>query len=374
MLKAEIYRILSRKTGLVAMAAGFLFILYYTMGNTVWGEGLVDGGRIYYGAQAIARDKEIAAEFAGPLTEETVREIWEKYGPPVNYANRSTTMEGLEAAAATGGSDNFCNRFVAWRFGEETVGEDGEITYVLEEGWTGSRYLQGDYVFGYTGGSGWYWDIFMMAYQLSYVAIIVFLSPMFSEDYAYRTADIILPTAKGRLTLWKKRLAVGCGLASAYYWLVCGSVFLLYLACYGAGGLEASCAVAGLPVFLATDYIPMWKGLLQLYLCGWLGALVLAVTVCAVSAASRKSFSSLVRSLALYIGPFALLRLVLDMLPMGRLNTLLHYICYSMPFSYTGTFANAPDNSRLLLTATALSAALLGAAYGAYRYCHYQVK
>ncbi|MCI8542322.1 MAG: hypothetical protein HFH95_03240 [Lachnospiraceae bacterium] len=373
MFRAEIYRVFSRKAGLAAMLAGLFFILYYTMGNTVWGEGLVDEGRIYYGKEAIRRDKEIAAEFSGPLTEDVVRAIWEKYGPPVNYANRSTTKEGLEAAAATGGNDNYCNRAMTSLFGEEIVGEDGEVTYALAEGWTESRYLQGGYTFGYTGSSRWFWDRFMMAYQLAYITIIVFLCPMFSEDYAFRTTDIILPAAKGRFRLWRLRLAVGCFLASAYYWLACGSIFLLYIAYYGTEGLSVSCGLAGVPMFFPEDDISMGKGLLMLYLCGWAAAVVLAALVCAVSAASRQSFSSLVRSLALYIGPFAFMRLVLDSLPRGRVNSLLHMICYSMPLSFCGSYVEVSHGERWLMAAVALAAAVSGAAVSARRYCHHQV-
>ena len=78
MFKTEIYRLLSKKTGIVAMLAAMFFIVYYTLGNFVWGEGVIDDGRIYHGREAIARDKEITAEFTGILTEETVRAIWEE--------------------------------------------------------------------------------------------------------------------------------------------------------------------------------------------------------------------------------------------------------------------------------------------------------
>ena len=44
MFKTEIYRLLSKKTGLAAMLVAMLFILYFTLGNTVWGEGVIDGG------------------------------------------------------------------------------------------------------------------------------------------------------------------------------------------------------------------------------------------------------------------------------------------------------------------------------------------
>ena len=100
----------------------------------------------------------------------------------------------------------------------------------------------------------------------------------------------------------------------------------------------------------------------------------MAVLTCSVSALCRQSFSSLVRSLLVYIGPYAFLRLVLDALPVGRVNALLHYLCYSAPISYPGTFSEAPGNARLLLTAMALAVPLSAAALGAYRYCNHQVR
>ena len=144
MFHTEVYRILSKKINLAVMLAGMLFALYYAMGNTVWGEGLIDDGRIYKKTEAIARDQEIAAEFSGVLTADTVQAIWEKYGPPVNYENRSTTWEGLQAAASDGGNDNFCNRFVVRVFGEPVM-EDVAIVYRRRDGWRESRSMQGNY-------------------------------------------------------------------------------------------------------------------------------------------------------------------------------------------------------------------------------------
>lgn len=374
MFKAEMYRLLSKKVAVAAMIVALLFIIYFAMGNTVWGEGLIDDGAIYHGAAAIARDKEIAAEFTGPLTEETVRAIWEKYGPPINYYARRTTLEGMREAAAKGGNDNYCNRFVARLFGEAVTGEDGQTTFVLAEDWTESRYLQGDYFFGYTGNSSWYWDRFMLAYILAHIVIIILLCSMFSEDYACRTADIILPTAKGRFTLWRLRVGLGCLLASVYYWLAYGSIFLLYIAYYGTAGLEVSCGLAGIPMLFPKDYLPMGKGLLVLYLCGWFSSLVVALVTCGISAGCGQSFSSLVRSLFFYIGPFAFMRIVLDSLPLGVVNSLLHSVCYSLPLSYPGTFIQAPDDARIFLTATGLAVALIGTVAGARRYCRHQVE
>lgn len=373
MFRTEIYRILSQKRNLAVMLVGLLFILYYAMGNMVWGEGVIDDGKAYHKQEAIAKDQEIASEFTGVLTEETVRAIWEKYGPPVNYDNRSTAWEWLSAAAAQGGNDNYCNRFVTRMFGEAVTGADGQTTYVLKEGWEDSRCLDGNYVFGYTGSTSWYWDRFEMAFILAQVVVIVLLCPIFSEDYACRTADIILPSEKGRFTVWRTRMAAGALLASLYYWLSCGSIFLQYIAFYGTGGLAVSCEVAGLPMFFQQDALPLGKGLLILYLVGWFSTLVLAVFVCGFSAVNRQPFWVLIWSVLLYGGPLAFMRVVLDGLPMGRFLSVLYLMGYSMPLSYPGSFMEAPGSGKVVLTGIALTAAVTAMAGGAYRYCHHQV-
>ena len=130
--------------------------------------------------------------------------------------------------------------------------EDGEIVYRLRDGWRESRYLQGNYVFGYAGGSTWYWDRFCIAFALGQLAIIVCLCPLFVEDYACRTADVILSTPKGRFTVWKTRMAVGGLLASVYYWMCCGSIFFQYIAFYGADGLAACIVYVRMGIYVGT--------------------------------------------------------------------------------------------------------------------------
>ncbi len=73
MFQTEVYRIMSRKMTVTAMLGVLLLVLYYGVGITVWGEGVIDGGKVYAREEAIAMDKEIAAEFTGPLTDDIIR-------------------------------------------------------------------------------------------------------------------------------------------------------------------------------------------------------------------------------------------------------------------------------------------------------------
>lgn len=69
----------------------------------------------------------------------------------------------------------------------------------------------------------------------------------------------------------------------------------------------------------------------------------------------------------------AFMRVVLDALPRGRCLSLLYLMGYSMPLSYPGSFIEAPESGKAVMTGIALTAAVTAMAGGAYRYCHHQV-
>ena len=374
MLKAELYRIFSRKTVLAGMLIPILFVIFLDGGISVWEEGVVDEGRVYQGGEAITRDQEIAEEFAGTLTEETVREIWNRYGPSMIYQNRDTSRENLETLAKIGKNDNFCNRFVTRLFCREERGEQGEITYVLQEDLSENKMLQGEYIFGYTGeGWNWYWDKFFVAFVLVCIVIIVSLSPTFSEDYVCHTADVLLPAAKGRMGLWLTRILAGTIYSSLYYWLIMGILLIQRLIFYGAGGLAVSSGLTGSFVVWGEEAVPLWKTLTLMHFCGWLSVIFLTWMVLGLSARARQTFSTLMWSLLLYLGPFAAVRIILDQLPMVFVNRLVHYIVYSMPLTYAGMVLESPLSGRRFLTGLALAAALLAAGWGARGWCRHQV-
>ncbi len=381
MFKTEFYRIISRKTTLAAISAAFALLVIYGLGNTLWGEGMIDNGHVYYQMDAIKRDREITASFTGPLTEETVRTIWNTYGEPVYETTIFKSPDGLSLAAKNGGCDNYCNRFVLHFFADVAYGENGETTFRLSEPLSESRYLQKEYYFGYIGSGISYYDWFVMAYIVVCLVVVIALCPSFSEDYSCRAADVILPTAKGRFPLWKARMAAAFCFTSMIYWSASAMIFLQQLSTYGSDFLKVSCGLTGTPVFWLYDQQTLGAAILTLHLTGYLALLLLAVLALAVSAGCRQSFRSLILSLLAYAGPFITLKLTLGVLPelpvalspLGIVNTILHLLCYSSAFYYPGMFLSAPNVWKLILTALALAMGLLEAFFCARSYCRHQV-
>lgn len=373
MLGKELYRILSRRITLLALVAAAAFLFYY--GHLqIWEESVIENGEVYLRDEAVSRDRIITEEFAGPLTEEAVRAIWEKYGAAVNQ-EYYITEESLSQLARQGGNDNYCNRLVTRLFTQRIAQEDGTFTYVLPDDLSESHYLDGSYSFGYAGkGWIWYWEQFLVIIVMVSIVITIAFSPVFSEDYALRTADIILSTAKGRLQIWLLRTGVGFLFASVCYWLICGIAFLQQYLYYGPEGLYVSCGLTQMPYYWMEDSAPLWKALLILHLGGWFSLLVLILQIQAISAKCKSSFVSLLWSLAVYLGPIFIVELVLNNLPFSELNNWLKKICYSMPLSFSGMYLQAPPSGKQVLLLFALIAAVLAGGVGAAGWCRHEVK
>lgn len=373
MIGKEIYRILSRKMTLLALAAATAFSVFYGS-LSIRAEAVVDDGKVYRYGEAVAYDKLIAEEFTGPLTEETVRAVWEKYSPPEDYFFTGTMDDAL-LLAREGDYINYCNTMVTKWFAEEVEQEDSTKILALPEDLTGNRYLDGSYLFGYVGqGWNWYWDLLFTIQIMVALVVIIGFCPIFSEDYAVRTADVILPTVKGRLQVWRTRAGAGFLFGSVYYWLMSAVIFLQNYWFYGSEGLSVSCGLTYIPYYFLEDSDPVWKAVLLLHLWGWFAILVLVLQIQAVSARCKSSFGALLWSLAVYLGPIALIKMVLDPLPTSVLIRWLKHIGYSMPLSFSGMYVQAPPTAKRILLIVALIAAVLAAVLGAVRWCRHQIK
>ena len=375
MIRKEIYRILSRRITLLALVVATAFLVYYGFFH-IAEEVVIEDGEVYCYWEAVAHDKMIAEEFTGPLTEETVRAIWEKYGQPINLEHILRKDELLQLARE-GGYDNYCNTFVAERFTNNVTQDDGkEILMLAEEGeLSENRYLDGSYTFGYVGkGWFWYWDQLLMTLVLTSIVVIIAFCPVFSEDYAFRTADIILPTVRGRFQIWRLRTGTGFLFASVYYWLMSAFAFLSNYIIYGGEGLSVSCGLTYLSYDWTRGSDPVWKAILIMHLAGWFSMLVLVLQVQAISSKCRSSFMSLLWSLAAYLGPIAVIRTILDAFPTTRLIMWLKYFGYSMPLSFSGMYTQAPSSSKRVLLVIALITAVVTAVLGAVGWSRHQVR
>lgn len=376
MIGKEIYRILSRKITLLALVVATAFLIYYGTFR-IAEEVVIENGEVYRYSEAVARDKMIAEEFTGPLTVETVRAIWEKYGEPVNYKEHILRDEELLQLAKQGGYDNYCNTLVANLCTYSIKQDSGKNILVLQEEkeLSENRYLDGSYTFGFVGrGWTWYWDQLMMTLVLTSVVVIIAFSPVFSEDYAFRTADIILPTARGRFQIWGLRTGAGFLFASVYYWLMSAYAFLLNYIIYGGEGLSVSCGLTFMPYDWTTDSDPVWKAILIMHLAGWFSMLVLILLIQAISSKCKSSFMSLLWSLVAYLGPIAVISTILNNFPVNRLIMWLKYFGYSMPLSFSGMYTQAPSSSKRILLMFALITAVVAAVLGAVGWSRHEVK
>lgn len=376
MIRKESYRILSRKITLLALAVATAFLVWYGTFH-IAEEVVIDNGAVYRYSEAVAHDKMIAEEFAGPLTEETVRAIWEKYGEPVNYTEHSLRDKELLQLAKQGGYDNYCNTLVARLFTYSVTQDNGKDILILgeEEDLAENHYLDGSYTFGYVGmGWTWYWDQVLITLTLTSIVLIIAFSPVFSEDYASRTADIILPTVKGRFQIWRIRTGAGFLFASVYYWLMSAYAFLLNYMIYGGEGLSVSCGLTFMSYDWTRDSDPIWKAILIMHLAGWFSMLVLVLQIQAISSKCKSGFMSLLWSLAAYLGPIAVIRTILDVFPTNRLIMWLKYFGYSMPLSFGGMYTQAPSSSKRVLLIFALLTAVAAAVLGAAGWCRHQIK
>ncbi|MCI9213421.1 MAG: ABC transporter permease, partial [Ruminococcus sp.] len=234
----EFYKIASRKIiwiGLFCLLAFVRYRLWMVQDEYA----MTIGGETIYGKEAIEKDQELTAKYAGPLTEEKVRDIYEQYG--FYYLNRDTGEQ----------RGNFCSRFITERMTNSMQLEEPaleEIQFYQGTDWENNAapLLRGDLRFDYVYG----WDYLaetygiLMTYGLA-VIFIIGLSSVFSEEYSLRTADILLTTRRGKGGgIWMKT-AAAFGFALAVFLASTIYVWAIYLKVFGTQGLSASSAMIG---------------------------------------------------------------------------------------------------------------------------------
>ncbi len=365
--REELYKIASRKLVWIGLFCLLAFVRYRLA--MLEGEyAMTIGGETICGKEAIVRDRELTAQYAGPLTEEKIQNIYEQYG--FFYLNRKTGEQ----------NGNYCSRFITERMTnsrqlDEPALEDIQFYQgadwennagpLLEDG------LRFDYVYGWEDLAETYG--IMVVLGLS-VIFIIGLSSVFSEEYSLKTADILLTTRRGKGSgIWIKA-AAAFGFTVTVFLAVTFYVWAIYLKIFGTQGLDASAVM--IRWGSSFGYCPDTVGgflLFQFWL-GLAGTILLTAIVLAASALCKNAFLAVVLSLVLYLIPVVWLKILGPMRIFGYTATkAVSHFMVSMPIYLSmGWDFGFPADQMAMHLAIALAVGAAGVGLGYRRYRGYQ--
>lgn len=228
-LKDELYKMASRKIvwfGLFLLALFIGWRLFAERGSYT----VTIDGQIYRGQQAINLDQQLTAGYAGIFTKQTAQSILEDFGF-YYYDPQKDAYIG-----------NFCNNYLTIRttnYNQLNVPFSDQVQF-QKEYWESNiaPLLNDSFVFDYTYG----WNDLKETHSFitvmaMFVLFIIGLSPVFSEEYSLKTANILLSTKRGRQSgIWLKA-AAALFLVTIVYSLFSVYLWLLYYIVYGTQGL-----------------------------------------------------------------------------------------------------------------------------------------
>lgn len=321
-------------------------------------------GRTYTGREAIQKDQELAAEYAGPMTEETVQAIYERFGFYYYDAEKDEFV------------GNFCSQYITenmTNFLQTTGDNPDEVHFYEGKEWENNAapMLKGNLKFDYNYGWEDFRETSTLVCILLSIILIVGMAPVFSEEYTLHTADILLTTRRGKKSaVWLKTAA-----ALSFTIMVCCVVFLymwlLYRGIFGTQGLDTS------PQFLngisSYGYCPetVEKFFLMQFGLGLAAMILLTALVLAVSAVCKNAFMSVVISAVVFILPYIWNKIFLPMRPFGvECTRAVYHFMTSMPYylQMNWGFAFSAGQISLHVVIAAVVAVICGVlAYKKYR-------
>ncbi len=299
----EINKILQKKLVWATLAAMLfltvIMIIHWVCPGDIYVQVVRDGKitSLASSVEALQVNKEISAEFAGPLTDEKLWEIISRY----DWTDEQFSERGIEPA-----QEIFClHNSLYDSLKEDFAASDGSYNGRTAQDVYGS--LAEDMTLGYSEG----WET--MNYALINVllswgcVVVILISPVFSEEYTRRTDALILTGARGRTQ------CAAAKVIAAFSVILAGTFFLLlafllpFLLYSGKDGWDASVQIGTWGLYTATPYLMNWLEitLFLVLLCITSSITVTAVTLL-VSALSKSAFTSLVISFAIYTVPLFL--------------------------------------------------------------------
>lgn len=368
MWKQELYKTASLKILWVGLLLLLLFVklrLYEECRHySVW-----INGQFYTGQEAIDKDRELTAAYAGPLTKEKVYRIYKDFG----FYYHDTEQDRMVG--------NYCNQYITWQmtnYRQTDTEQPGNVTFLEGDAWNqnAAPLLQGNVYFDYAYG---WTDLresfsFLMALVL-FVLFIISISPVFSNEYMLKTADILLTTKRGASSgIWIKMAAPLC-LSAVIYTVFAAFLWLLYRSVYGTQGLNASAVLIGVPLQGFGLYSILHFFVFAFFL-GLAGLLLLTSMTLAISALCQNAFLTVVISVVLFLLPYVwmlgLSELLTPFLNVHLLKAISHFMV-SMPFFLPTNwiFAFSAEQIQIHL-GIALTMTVCCALFGYWKYRNYQ--
>lgn len=378
LFRNELYKICSRKILFIGALLGFLFLAAYLQMSTLGTEYAYDNGTCLRRTEAIAYNRDIARQYAGPLTREKAEAIIKKFGWHTDENDLVTDSTG---DTAPGYYDNSTSRFVSAYLSNSRVRGDSPTALAGTDDNYAQEMMSGKYEYGYQGG----WDntfreMHLLVLWIVSALAIMACAPVFSEEYAGQTAGILLTTQNGKgKTAAAKILAAFTwtgGIYLVFTLLLAGS--FLYL--YGSDGLFVSAALS-FPDLITQNIF--WNGnamkttgavLLAYLLAGLLSVLVTAAVTLFLSSVKKSSFSALIWSAAAYLLPAVIYTVFLVSMRPTRILMLLRTVVNCLPFFLPmRELSSLPFTYRLFGYLFSGLLLALGCTLGSRKYCRFQI-
>lgn len=336
--RMELYKLCHKKTFVAGVLATLGLMLAYFCFVEVGGELSAAGENLYFGYEAVQRNREITEEFEGEITDEKIQGIIAKYGLP---SKLEENMPGWR-------DGNYLNDFVTRYFtdGGWEIRTRPTKLYAMEETDFGKAYdLAGEVpCLAYTTG----WKVFVEMLQfglvLGSILVICGISVIFAEESQVKMLPLIFTTEEGQR---RDVLAKIYAAFTVTILIFAGIVLIDAVLCSGVYGLNGAENLSGM--VLSQEMIgPAYRISFYKYLGILLGfglqALLslCAITLC-ISAHLSSGFSAVVTSAICWGFPVLMriffggvLWVIADAMPVflvmpGTLSDV--YVMWKVPFS-----------------------------------------
>lgn len=331
--KAELYKLCYKKIFSIGLLCILGFVLLFFFQN-LWAETSTVDGITYHGYEAVQMDRQITEEFKGPLTDEKMQRIIDRYGFPQKFE----PYIGLT-------DSNFLNEFVM-RYASDGYTYDWDDYRLptkvvpLADTEMGRLITSQPDSFQLTYYAGW--ENFTAMYHTEMILISVLLlcvlSPVFSHESQSRMKPLLFTTQEGPASDVSARIAASLTLSAVLWLLFTVLNLLLYGTVYGWDGLRCNAHLVtyGFPSYPGHFDIlqqPLGTYLLIVMLFALTALLELCAITLAISADCRSSFHSVLAAVLCWIIPVFLLLIMKPALirllsSLGLSHSLLHVFAY----------------------------------------------